>query len=165
MELDPLFEKFIPKVDRWVRGYATKLGIRHEVDDLQGAANLRMVEVFNRFAPNILSNFAGNVDKFSVYLRLSVQTAMADYVRQQNRHDHLTLWRSDLICHSDDPVGLMEAERSILDAIKDSKDAQIVQARLEGARTAKEVSKKTGIPRNTVYRRLRLMRIRYDKQS
>jgi hypothetical protein len=113
-----------------------------------------------------LKDFDGNLEKFSVYLRLSIQTAMSDYLRHLSRNDHLPLHvRLEPLVFENDPIDLLDTRRAVLDSIKDSIDARIVQAKLDGAVTGREVEEKTGIPRITVYRRLRLMKKRYDKSS
>jgi RNA polymerase sigma factor (sigma-70 family) len=179
MTRDEIFNVLIPQVRCWVKSFTAK---RPEVsalyDDMLGDANLKLVETLQRFDDPILDHFGGNFDKLSTYIRLSTWTSMTDTIRKSpvitephSKDERIpveALMSFHPIAPEDDehePLTQSEALERLFETVQDTKDARILQAKLDGAKTAKDVSKVTGLSTTTIYRRLRVLRNRYENAN
>lgn len=179
---DELISSFLGQVDRWVRGFISRYpDLSLHFDDLIGEAHLRLVTVVDKKFRKFQTEFDGNIDKFSVYVRLSIYSALTDFVRglgmvrfprrwresrcdQLREDDRVVDWRVDNPPDPDDSY-LIDSLEDCLAPRAHKKDRAILRARLEGAETVKEISEKTGIPVRVVYRRIAAIQARYKARE
>ena len=177
MTHDEIIAEIIPKIKRWVLGYITKKALPSRItskhdryEDLLNESIVRALEIIRGLPDPPLTDFDNNFDKFSTYIRLTTWTTIADYIRRDSvvKYPHSTR----IVCETlqtkrapvvpdHDIVVARETQERVFDACQDLRDSMIVQARLEGAITAAEVTEVTGLSESTVYRRLRDIRTRF----
>ena len=164
MDRDQIIRDYMPQVDKWVRGFVHKRPAHGpDFDDLLGVAHLRLVEIADEF-------LEGKIDTFSVYLRLSICTAISDYIRSN----------TVVPCRGKDPPvvefypcrafidhrtgGDVDPFPRILQCAKDGIDKAIILFKAEGQKkTWRDVAAETGLSRSTIHRRLKAIKARYDK--
>ena len=177
MDRNEIITRLIPLVERWTKGYVAKNPemLKDHYDDLLGEANLKMLATLAKFDGDVLEQFDDNFDKLSVYIRLTTRTAFSDFMRTNAVviEPHSKEEKSQISQLSEDPEAKAfiehENKRDVLErlfgVLQDRRDVKIIQAKLDGAKTAKEVSEVTGISTSTIYRRLKVIKSRYDKRK
>lgn len=162
---DELILEYTPQVDRWVKGFIAKHpDLWDQYPDLLGEANLRLVEVVDSYMD-------GKIDNFSVYLRLSVMTAMTDYIRanslipvRSKSPPSIELNPPETAFAVDHHPDGREVFTVLLQCAKDFKDREILHAKAGGA-TMAEVMERTGLSRNTIKKRLARIGRLYEKAT
>ena len=160
---EELITSYIPQVEKWIKGFiAKKPEYAGSYDDLIGEAHLRLVQTADSF-------LAGKIGRFSIYLRLSICSAVSDFIRTdkliRTRAAAQPVFES---AHEGIPdpqtggISVNETLALLFESAKDRKDIAILQARLDGAGTIEEIAERSGIPRSTVQRRLSTIKRNYD---
>lgn len=161
-----LILEHLPRVEGYVRTFVRKYpALAPHTDDLIGTANLKLVEVVDRF-------LAGKIQSLPAYLRLSVMRAIVDFMRieslipvRSKNCPTIVFQNLDMLVAAGQPDGVDFGTLSALfDAIKDRKDAMIVQGRLEGS-SLSTIAAGVGLTRQTVRARLARMKKRYEQKA
>ena len=158
--------QYLPRVKKQINAYIRKHPNQAPYkDDFLGEAQIKLVEVVDKY-------LAGKVDKFSYYLRLTIIGGIADFLRRET----LIPTRStkpavvvfgetgQLTARPVPELTYEEAFDTLLHTIKGPRDAKIFQARWDGLSIA-ETATHVGVSKQTVVRRLRKMKERYDQAA
>ena len=168
MDRTTIIEAQIPTVHNLINGFvARNPNFSNVVDDLISTGMVKLIETVDRF---FLEKREFNAH-FRNYVRISIVTGVSDFIRSnaiiptpKNSWTPCERLTSEPIAPE---IGLeltrVEALNKLFDTLRDETDINIVLSKLSGARTAKEVAKLTGLSTTTIYRRLRIIRSRYQK--
>lgn len=167
--LTDALEQLVPQIEHWVQGHIKRNpALQKHYEDLVAEAHLKMVEVVEKFGPDLAKKFDGKFDKFSAYIRLSTQTAIAEFFRHEHivTHPHTQeppQWeyiRKEPAAEELTPIE--EILGTLRRCARDDCDREILEARMGGG-TFTDTANRTGHSRNTIRKRLSLMRARYEK--
>lgn len=178
MDRDEIMEIMTPQISRWVKGFVSKYpDCAKNFDDIHQTAVLKCLARLTTMdgeGPPILDRFDGKFDKLSAYLRLTTWTAFSDFLRsnaivaEPHSRERTPCERLKSEPEAAEipktPLERGEVLKRLFDITQDQTDAKILQAKTDGAKTAREVSDAVGVSMATVYRRLKVMKNRYKSK-
>lgn len=170
MNRDEIIESELVTVNRIIDGFVGRntnfVGVK---DDLIQTATIKLIETVDRF----LSENRDFDAHFSNYVRISIVTGVSDFIRSnsvictpKNRWTPCERLKSDPEAAEihNTPLERGEVLKRLFDITQDQTDAKILQAKMNGAKTAREVAEVVGVSMATVYRRLKVMKNRYKSK-
>lgn len=166
MDREELIAHYMPIVRKQIKRFMTrKPSLLPHYEDLLGEGYLRLVEMVEK-------KISGKIESFPTYLRLTIIGACADYLRRDSlipvraKHPPVIIFKNvDLVpILPENRAEFKETVEAILAAVKDRKDAMIVQGRLEGS-SLSAIAARVGLTQQTVRARLTRMERRYEQTS
>lgn len=171
-QLEEIKTRSADLVTKWVGAHVNRRpNLQPLYDDLVGEAMVKMLEIVEKCGPDPLAQFEGNFDQFAQYLRLSIHTGIVDFIRQNSlipvRSKTPPVFENcnpkQFVDHT--PVEPDETLETLRACVRDERDRQILESRLNDGGTFEETSARTGYSRNTIRVHLRRMRKRYEKMT
>lgn len=170
MKKDDLFFQHSHIVESTVRSFVRRTpSLLPYEEDLVGEGNVKLLEVIDRF----LENGEGFSGRFSNYVRISIVTAISDFVRNNSvirapKDKWVHVQTGGHFPGANHNFGTEEVEKIILKCIRDRRDSMIVNAMMDAdadpdtKNSYAEVARRTGFSRNTVSKRLKAIKKRFD---